>query len=86
MPEVKAYFLSQLRKLLILIIRSHCKICPSPITQTREIALLAMGESYYGVYNEQNQVLAELRQKVLVLERGLPSLDCKRTRFVTKKW
>ena len=42
--------------------------------------------------NEQNQQFAELRQNVclyihvLVLQRGLPSLDGKLERFVTKKW
>ena len=42
--------------------------------------------------NEQNQRFAELRQKVclykhvIVLQRGLPSLDGKLERFVTKKW
>ena len=41
---------------------------------------------------EQNQHFAELRQKVclyihvVVLQRGLPSLDGKLERFVTKKW
>ena len=40
--------------------------------------------------NEQNQQFAELRPKiclyshVVVLQRGLPSLDGKRERFVTK--
>ena len=42
--------------------------------------------------NEQNQHFAELRQKVclyihiLVLQRGLPSLDGKLKRFLKKKW
>ena len=42
--------------------------------------------------NEQNQHFAELSQKVclcthvVVLQRGLPSLDGKLERFVTKKW
>ena len=42
--------------------------------------------------NEQNQHFAESRQKVcfytltVVLQRGLPSLDVKLKRFVTKKW
>ena len=42
--------------------------------------------------NEQNQHFAELRQKiclhiyVVVLQRGLPSLDGKLERFITKKW
>ena len=41
--------------------------------------------------NEQKQHFAELRQKVylykhvVVLQRGLPSLDCKLERFVRKK-
>ena len=42
--------------------------------------------------NEQNQHFAELRQKVclythaVVFQRGLPSLDSRLERFVTKKW
>ena len=43
-------------------------------------------------HNEQNHHFAELRQKVclyihvLVLQRGLPNLECKLERFVPKKW
>ena len=37
---VQTYFLSQLRKMLILFIRSHCKICPLPTVQTREIVIV----------------------------------------------
>ena len=43
-------------------------------------------------HNKQNQHFAELRQKVclyihvLVLQRGLPSLEGKLERFVPKKW
>ena len=42
--------------------------------------------------NEQNQHFAKLRQKVclyvhvVVIQRGLPSLDGKLERFVPKKW
>ena len=45
-----------------------------------------------GPINEQNQHFAELRQKVclythvVVLQRGLPSLDGKLEHFVTKKY
>ena len=50
----------------------------------RQLAKFTMGP------NEQNQHFAELREKVclyihnLVLHRGLPSLDGKLERFVTK--
>ena len=99
---VKTYFLSQLRKMWILLIRSHCKMCPLPTLQSRVFVLFAT-DKYARLYcqqcahfttgaNEQNQHFAVLRQEVclyihvLVLQSGLPSLDGKLERFVTKKW
>ena len=90
---VKTYFLSQLRKTLILLIRSHCKICPFPTLRSRVFVLLANCWQW-AVFtmgsNEQKQHFAELRQRVclykhvMVLRRGLPSLDCKLERFAVK--
>ena len=39
---VQTYLLSQLRKLLILLIESHCKICPLPTGLSRVFVLLAI--------------------------------------------
>ena len=75
--------------MLILLIGSHCKICPLPVCIVGngwKWATFTMGP------NEQNQHFAELRQNVclyihvVVLLRCLPSLDDKLERFVTKKW
>ena len=98
----KHFFLSQLRKMLILLIRSHCKMCPLPTIPSRVFVLFATDKHARSLCrqcahftigtNEQNQHFAELRQKVclyihvVVLQRGLPSLDGKLVRFVTKKW
>ena len=96
---VLTYFLSQLCKMLILLIRSHCKICPLPTIRSRVFVLFAtdkLARSYCRQCahfttgtNEQNQHFAVLRQKVSlyihVLQSGLPSLDGKLERFVTKK-
>ena len=99
---VQTYFLSQLRKMLILHIRSHCKMRPLPTIQSCVFVFFAT-DKHAGSYcrqfvhftigtNEQNQHFAELKQKVclnihvVVLQRGLPSLDGKLERFVTKKW
>ena len=77
--------------MLILLIRSHCKICPFPTVQTREIVIVGNGQILQMGPNEQNQHFAELRQKVcsyihaVVLLRGLPSLDGKNELFVGKK-
>ena len=80
--------------MLILLTRSHCKICPFPTiansTNTRDRhcwqwAYFTMGP------NEQNQHFAELRQKVfsyiyaVVLLRGLPSLEGKNELFEGKR-
>ena len=94
--------LSQLRKMLILLFRSHCKMCPLPTIRSRVFVLFATDKHarsycrqcahFTTGTNEQNQHFAVLRQKVclyihaVVLQRGLPSLDCKLERFVTKKW
>ena len=99
---VLTYFLSQLRKMLILLIRSHCKMCPLPTIQSRVFVLFATDKrarsycrqcAHFTIgTNEQNQHFAELRQKVCQYKHGvvlltcLPSLDGKLERFVTKKW
>ena len=98
---VLTYFLSQLRKMLILLIRSHCKTWPLPTIRSRLFVLFATDKrarSYYRQCahfttgtNEKNQHFAVLRQKVslyihvVVLQSGLPGLDGKLERFVTKK-
>ena len=87
--------------MLILLIRSHCKMCPLPTIQSRVFLLFAT-DNHARSYcwqcahftigtNEGNKHFAELRQKVclyihvVVLQRDLPSLDGKLERFVTKK-
>ena len=99
---VQTYFLSQLRKMLILLISSYCKMCTLPTLRSR---VFVCCEQYkharlycwqwthftMGPYG-QNQHFAELRQRnclyihVVVLLTCLPSLDGKLERFVTKKW
>ena len=88
--------------MLILLIRSHCKMCPLPTIQSC-VFVLVTTDKHARVYcrqcahittgtNEQYQHFAELRQNVClyihveVFQRGLPSLDGKLERFVTKKW
>ena len=99
---VQIYILSQLHKMLILLISFYCKMCTLPTLQSRvfvcceqykharsfcwQLTHFTMGP------NEQNQHFAELRQKVylyihiVVLLTCLPSLDGKLECFVTKKW
>ena len=88
--------------MLILLIRSHCKICPLPTIRSCVFVLFAtdkLARSYCRQCahfktgtNEQNQYFSVLRQKVslcihiVVLQSGLPSLDGKLKHFVTKKW
>ena len=94
-------FLSQLRKMCILLISSYCKMFTSP---TRRSRVFVCCEQYKNVRlycwqythftmgpNEQNQHFAEFRQNiciyihVVVLLTCVPSLDEKIERFVTKK-
>ena len=99
---VLTYFLSQILKMLILLIGSHCKMCPLPTIRSRMFVLFAT-DKHARLYcwqcahftigiNEQNQHFAELRQKVclyihvVVLLTRLPSLNVKLECFVTKKW
>ena len=98
---VQTYFLSQLSIMLILLIVSYCKMCTLPTLQSRVFVCCEQykhARSYCCQWthftmgpNEQNQHFAEFRQKVcsyihgVVLQRGLPSLDGKLERFVTKK-
>ena len=99
---VQTYFLSQLRKMLILLISSYCKMCTLPTLRSRMFVCCEQykhARSYCWQWthftmgpNEQNQHFAELRQKnclyihVVVLLTCLPSLDGKLERFVPKKW
>ena len=94
--------LSQLRKMLILLIRYHCKMCPLQTIRSRVFVLFATDKhsrSYCRQWahfttgtNVQNRYFAVLRQNVslyihvVVLQSVLPSLDGKLDRFVTKKW
>ena len=99
---VQTYFLSQLCKMLILLISSYCKMCTLP---TLRSCVFVCCEQYKHMRlycwqwtnftmgpTEQNQNFAELRQKtclyihIVVLLTCLPSLDGKLERFVTKKW
>ena len=83
-----------LRKMLILLIRSCCKICPlltiANSTNTQDCYCWQWSNFTMGP-NEQNQHFVELRQKVclhihaVVLQRGLPSLEGKNELFVGKK-
>ena len=99
---VQTYFLYQLRKMLILLISSYCKMCTLPTLQSCVFVCYEQykhARSYcwqwthftMGSY-EQNQHFAQLRQNVclhiyvVVLLTCLPSLDGKLERFVTKKW
>ena len=94
--------LSQLHKMLILLIRSHCKVCPLPTIRSCVFVLFATdkhAKSYCRQCahfttgtNVQNQHFAVLRQKVsfyiyvVVLQSDLSNLDGKLERFITKKW
>ena len=70
---VQTYFLSQLRKMLILLISSYCKMCTLPTLQSRVFVCCEQykhARSYCWQWthftmgpNEQNQHFAELRQK-----------------------
>ena len=99
---VQTCFLSKLRKMLILLISSYCKMCTLPTLRSRVFVCCEQykhARSYCWQWthftmgpNEQNQHFAELRQNiclhiyVVVLLTCLPSLDGKLERFVTKKW
>ena len=99
---VQTYFLSQLHKMLILLISSYCQMCTLPTLRSRVFVCCKQNKharSYCWQWthftmgpNEQNQHFAELRQKiclyihVVVLLTRLPSLDGKLERFVTKRW
>ena len=100
--QAQAYFLSQLRKMLILLISSYCKMCTLPTLRSRVFVCCEQykhARSYCWQWthftmgpNEQNQHIAELRQKIclyihlVVLLTCLPSSDGKLKCFVTKKW
>ena len=99
---VQTYLFSQLRKMLILLISSYCKMCTLPTLrscvfvcceQYKQARLCCWQLTHFTMGpNEQNQHFAELRQKiclyihVVVLLTCLPSLNGKLERFFTKKW
>ena len=100
--HVQTNVLSQLRKMLILLISSYCQMCTLPTLRSRVFVCCKQykhARSYCWQWthftmgpNEQNQHFTELRQNnclyihVVVLLTCLPSLDGKLERFVTKKW
>ena len=96
---VQTYFLSQLLKMLILLISSYCKMFTLPTLrsvcceQYKHARLYCWQWTHFTMGpNEQNQHFAELRHKiclyihVVVLLTCLPSLDGKLESFVKKKW
>ena len=80
-------FLSQLRKILILLIRSHCKNVPLPTIQTRKIAHICIVGNGQILQCEQRVETKSIFIHVhnLVLLRCLPSLDVKYKLFVYNK-
>ena len=95
---VQTYFLSQLRKMLILIISSYCKMCTLPTPPTLRSHVFVCCEQYkrarlyYWQWthftmgpNEQNQHFAELRQN-MCLNIHVVVLLTRLPSFVTKKW
>ena len=76
--------------MLILLIKSHCKIYPLPTIRSRVFVLLTIDGNGYILQWELMSKM-ELGQKVglyihvVVLLRGLPSLDGILERFVIKK-
>ena len=98
---VQTYFLSQLRKMLILLISSYCKMCTLPTLRSHVFVCCEQykhARSYGWQWthftmgpNEQNQHFTELRQKCClniylgVLLTCLPSLDGKFERFLSQK-
>ena len=80
--------------MLILLIRSHCKICPlttMTISRVCTVGNCWQWANFTAGPNGQNQHFVGLRQNVclyihaVVLLRGLPSLECKNELFVGKK-
>ena len=80
--------------MLILLIRSHCKICPLPTMTISRVCTVGncwQWAKFTMGPNGQNQHFADLRQKIclyihaVVLLRGLPSLEGKNELFVGKK-
>ena len=78
---VQTYFLSQLRKMLVLLISSYCKMCTLPTLQSRVFVCCEQykhARSYCWQWthftmgpNEQNQHFAELRpKKMFIHTRG----------------
>ena len=80
--------------MLILVIRSHCKICLLPtmtISRDCTVAYCSQWSTFTMAPDEQNQHFVELRRRVclyihaLVFLRGLPCLEGKNNLFVGKR-
>ena len=87
--------------MLILLIRFHCKICPLPNNTISRVCILRNRQTHCIVGNVhilQQELISKINIlqcwdkkvslyiHVVVLQSGLPSLDDKLERFVTKKW
>ena len=86
---VQTYFLCQLRKMLILLISSYCKMCTLPTLRSRVSRVFVCCEQYKHARlycwqwthftmgpNEQNQHFAELRQKICLYIHVVVLLTC----------
>ena len=85
---VQTYFLSQLCKMLILLISSHCKMCTLPTLRSR-VFVCCEQYKHARLYcwqwthftmgpNEQNQHFAELRQKMFAhIRSSAPNMFAK---------
>ena len=81
--------------MLILLIRSHCKVCPLPTVQTREIVIVVNGQILQWDLMSKINILQPMRDETksmfilyihaVVLLRGLPSLEGKNELFVGEK-
>ena len=80
--------------MLILVIRSHCKVCPLPtipISRNCTVANCSQCSNFTMRPDEQNQHFVELRRRVclyihaLVFLRVLPSLEGKNSIFLWEK-
>ena len=99
---VQTYFLSQLHKMLILLISSYCQMCTLPTLRSRVFVCCKQNKharSYCWQWthftmgpNEQNQHFAELRQKICFIHTRssapytFAKFGWKLERFVTKRW
>ena len=92
---VQTYFLSQLRKMLILPISSYCKMCTLPILRSR-VFVCCEQYKHARLYcwqwthftmgpNEQNQHFAELRQKICLYIHVVVLLICLPTNHLLQR-